>query len=70
MKVPKIKGCTERDLKEIVKHIYPFAREIYRRLSATHITGKTLNIGWNVFRDFIIEDIHICDDKFKPLDGD
>jgi hypothetical protein len=70
MKQPKLKGCTERDLKERMKHQYPFIREIYRRLSATGIKGKLLAIGWNVFRDFVVDTIEINDNKFKPEDCD
>ena len=70
MKQPKLKGCTERDLKERMKHYYPFVREIYRRLSATGIKGKLLAIGWNVFRDFVADTLEATDNKFKPEDCD
>jgi hypothetical protein len=70
MKQPKLKGCTDRDLKERMKHYYPFVREVYRRLSATGIKGKLLAIGWNVFRDFVADTLEATDNKFKPEDCD
>jgi len=70
MKHLKLKGCTERDLKERMKHYYPFVREIYRRLSATGIKGKLLGIGWNVYRDFVTDTLKVTDNKFKAEDTD
>lgn len=70
MKQPKLKGCTERDLKERMKHFYPFIREVYRRLSAAAIIGKRLAIGWNVYRDFVTDTLEVTDNKFKPEDCD
>ena len=54
MKVPKLKGCTERDLKDRMKNYYPFIQSIYRRLSALGLKGNNFAIGWNTFREFII----------------
>ena len=71
LKVPKLKGTTERDLKERVRHQYPFIRELYRRLSGTAIKSSTLAIGWNVFRDFMISTLDITSDgKLKREDCD
>jgi hypothetical protein len=70
MKHLKLKGCTERDLKERMKHYYPFLSQIYRRLSATGIKGKQLAIGWNVFREFVTDTLKATDNNFKPEDCD
>ncbi len=53
MKMPKIKGCTERDLKDRMKHYYPFIVSIYKRLSAIGVKGGNFAIGWNTFREFV-----------------
>ena len=70
IKLPKLKGSSERDLKEKMKQYYPFIIQIYRRLSATGIKGKLLAIGWNVFRDFVADTLEATDNKFKPEDCD
>jgi hypothetical protein len=71
MKVPKLKGTTDRDLKERIRQQYPFIRELYKRLSGTGIKGSLFSIGWNVFRDFMIHTIDFTsDNKFKREDCD
>lgn len=51
--------------------MYPFVREIYKRLAAFGIMGTIFSIGWNVFREFMISGINITDkDKLKPDDCD
>ena len=70
IKLPKLKGSSERDLKEKMKQYYPFIIQIYRRLSATGIKGKLLGIGWNVYRDFVTDTLKVTDNKFKAEDTD
>ena len=59
--MPKLKGCTDRDLKERVRHMYSFIRLVYRRLSAFGLKGKVFGIRWNVFRDFVADTIKFTD---------
>ena len=51
--------------------IYPFVREIYKRLSAIGIVGTVYSIGWNVYREFVISTMAFSDkEKLKPDDVD
>ena len=54
MKKPRFKNPDNVDMvKENLRKIYPFTRRVYKRLSATGITGTTFAVGWNTFRDFM-----------------
>jgi hypothetical protein len=54
LKKPKLKKSSEDELKEKCREIYPFLREIYKRLAALGIVGTVFSIGWNVYREFMI----------------
>lgn len=54
LRKPKLKKCPEEELKEKCRDIYPFVREIYKRLAALGIVGTIFSIGWNVYREFMI----------------
>ena len=41
-------------MKEKCRELYPFIREIYKRLAALGIVGTVFSIGWNVYREFMI----------------
>lgn len=71
MKKPKLKASTEDEIKAKCKEMYPFVREIYKRLAALGVVGTVFSIGWNVYREFMIQTINITDkDKLKPDDCD
>jgi hypothetical protein len=53
MKMPKIKGCTERDLMDRTKPYYPFIQSIFRRLSSIGAKGSNFAIGSSSFREFV-----------------
>lgn len=58
-------------MKERVRELYPFIREIYKRLSALGIIGTVFSIGWNVYREFMIQSLNITEkEKLKPDDCD
>ena len=58
-------------MKEKCREIYPFIREIYKRLAALGIVGTVFSIGWNVYREFMIQTLNITDkEKLKPDDCD
>jgi hypothetical protein len=63
MKKPAFKGTELDSMKEKTKKIYPFVRQVYRRLSALGITGYIFAIGWNEFRDFIANTLDMDDKK-------
>ena len=58
-------------MKEVSKQIYPFVREIYKRLAAIGIVGTIYSIGWNVYREFMTQTLDFADkEKLKPDDCD
>ena len=71
LRKPKLKKSNEEELKEKCREIYPFVREIYKRLAALGIVGTVFSIGWNVYREFMIQTLNITEkDKLKPDDCD
>eukprot|EP00347_Sterkiella_histriomuscorum_P017331 403349792 len=71
LRKPKLKKSTEEEMKEKCREIYPFIREIYKRLAALGIVGTVFSIGWNVYREFMIQTLNITDkEKLKPDDCD
>lgn len=66
-----MKKSTEEELKEKCREMYPFIREINKRLAALGIVGTVFSIGWNVYREFMIQTLNISDkEKLKPDDCD
>ena len=53
IKMPKITNSTEDEFRESCLMIYPFLRQIYRRLSASGVADIILAVGWNEFRNLI-----------------
>jgi len=62
MKKPPIKKSSIEDIKERMRTIYPFLREVYKRLAAIGLKGSVFSIGLNTFTDFITKHLNI-DDK-------
>ena len=71
MKRPKFKKSSEDEVKEVCRAVYPFLRQVYRRLSAYGVSGIILAVGWNTFREFMTQTIAITDKtNLKPEDVD
>jgi len=51
--MPKLKKSSEPELKVAMSKLYPFLREVYKRLSSIGIVGTIFSIGWNVYREFM-----------------
>jgi hypothetical protein len=61
IKVPKLKQSDEKAVKERCRAMYPFLREVYRRLSAIAVAGVVFAIGWNAYRDFMSNQLAVTD---------
>lgn len=62
MKKPAFKNTDADVMKEKMKRMYPFMRQVYKRLSALGISGIIFAVGWNEFREFITRTLDM-DDK-------
>lgn len=63
MKKPNFKLTDVESMKDKMKKIYPFVRQVYKRLSALGISGNIFAIGWNEYRDFIANTLDMDDKK-------
>ena len=70
MKLPKLVTSTEEEFKESNKIIYPLIRQIYKRLSAAGVAGIVLAVGWNEFRNLIINTLKMTDNQFRVEEVD
>jgi hypothetical protein len=70
MKRPKLKKSSEAEVKQKLKELYPFIREIYRRLAAASVVSILFAVGWNIFREFMTSTLNITDNRLKPDDCD
>ena len=50
--------------------IYPFLRQIYKRLSASGVTDIILAVGWNEFRNLMVNTLKVTDKNFRPDEVD
>jgi hypothetical protein len=70
IKMPKISNSTEDEFRESCLMIYPFLRQIYRRLSASGVTDIILAVGWNEFRNLMVNTLKVTDKNFRPDEVD
>ncbi len=61
IRVPKLTISTLDEFKSATKVIYPLVRSIYKRLSAAGVAGIVLAVGWNEFRNLIINTLKMTD---------
>jgi hypothetical protein len=51
--------------------MYPFVRQIYRRLSAISVVGTLFSVGSNISRELMSHTLDLTDQKtLKPEDVD
>lgn len=71
LKKPKFKTCTEEEMKEQLRSLYPFLREVYKHLSGLGMVGTVFSIGWNTFTEFVNTSLNVIDkEKFNLADCD
>ena len=68
--MPKLLRSTEEEFKDSSSIIYPFVRQIYKRLSAAGVAGIVLAVGWNEFRNLIINTLKMTDNQFRVEEVD